>query len=692
MAMRRSNWPSRGLATLCLGVVTLVAAMASCELVTTADGRLAFVPLTGPRKLRDSSGFTVIARRRTGAPSIDVNTVLDEIDDHRSTRRGDFGQPSGARERLLRKVSRTRLITDTKTFKRQTPKLMASAAGASAGSFAATGASASGKCSWQLSKSELAEFPSKVVVPNLDRVPIRNQGQRGTCAAFAGVGALEFLALNPTAQGSNPLLETIDLSEQRFYWLSKPECQETGCPGGEEGSWYGNGFEALEKSASLATEEDCSYKSTLGATDTYVPQQSTCANGEVGVATLGTWCGVRDLIELLDQGYAVPYASPLSDNWEHNDGMITQAGLADGGSSIHADGHAYLLVGYMVLPDMPEEGGLCFIVRNSWGAGWGINGYACMTLAWMQMAMTSHMKQGGQPVPTGILLGDELGYGADLAEEQSENWEVDPDAVSEDDADEVVSEDEYTHDLEPLPPEDDLDPDTAEERQERGTRRVDPRRWTNLEWQQVDLLGPNEGLFRAETASAIGEQLFRGLKPGGTATQPLRVLRDGDKLRYQGDEVGRVEGTKVTLCTGEYAQLCSIRYRTADDQLYLQFRDDDLRSVPAAEVAPSRGQWYGVGVLSIEAFIPSDFSLLPFLLDPKLYVRTPAGEPARLSLRPKNLANPTHFDIRLAGMTVGSVDLTKPAAASLCTGEFSRQCQLVAAQKLLIVPSNMRKL
>jgi hypothetical protein len=50
---------------------------------------------------------------------------------------------------------------------------------------------------------------------------IRNQGPRPTCAAFAAVRAVEIKA---RMEGFGR-----DLSEQYFYYASKPECQDKPC-------------------------------------------------------------------------------------------------------------------------------------------------------------------------------------------------------------------------------------------------------------------------------------------------------------------------------------------------------------------------------------------------------------------------------------------------------------------------------
>ena len=44
--------------------------------------------------------------------------------------------------------------------------------------------------------------------------------------------------------------------------------------------------------------------------------------------------------------------------------VITKKDFGADGSTIHAGGHAYLIVGYRELPEMPEEGGICFVVKS----------------------------------------------------------------------------------------------------------------------------------------------------------------------------------------------------------------------------------------------------------------------------------------------------------------------------------------
>lgn len=78
---------------------------------------------------------------------------------------------------------------------------------------------------------------TRFTISTLDRMPVRDQGQRGTCAAHAGVGQLEGLILK-----KYPEISGINLSEQRFYYMAKPDHWATGGAVDQEGSEAGSAF------------------------------------------------------------------------------------------------------------------------------------------------------------------------------------------------------------------------------------------------------------------------------------------------------------------------------------------------------------------------------------------------------------------------------------------------------------------
>ena len=118
---------------------------------------------------------------------------------------------------------------------------------------------------------------SEILISNMNRVPVRHQGQRGTCASFAAVGHLEYLIINKFGDK----LSTIDLSEQRFYMMSLPEFWNSNPVGGvtdkDAGSVPDNGFMmSYGKSKgqtipsdnpeyNIPLEVDCPYNGSPGA-------------------------------------------------------------------------------------------------------------------------------------------------------------------------------------------------------------------------------------------------------------------------------------------------------------------------------------------------------------------------------------------------------------------------------------------
>lgn len=246
---------------------------------------------------------------------------------------------------------------------------------------------------------------SEFTVSVLSRMPVRDQGGRGTCASFTGIGQIEGAIIKKYD------LASIDLSEQRFYYLSKPENWGTGgdpkAGGSNAGTGFGKSFGVnlqkapydkdapdTPKTFNLPLESSCPYNSKLTGTDLQTPQAAGCLNNGVAKVTdFAAWLykaesqvnTPQQMYDfLLTYDYPVTVATKLSSNWENNDGIITQKDAGEPGDSSHASGHAYLVVGARKLDESkyPGEGGMCFVIRNSWGKGWGVGGLSCMTLAW----------------------------------------------------------------------------------------------------------------------------------------------------------------------------------------------------------------------------------------------------------------------------------------------------------------------
>lgn len=493
----------------------------------------------------------------------------------------------------------------------------------------------------------LGALRNEYVVPNLNAIPVRNQGQRGTCAAFAGIGHIEYAVLR-----ANPSLGTVDLSEQRFYYTSKPECQSSGCREADAGSWYGTGMEASMRGSSLdiPLERDCPYNPNPGNNELQVPQAGTCSNGAVRVRTLEYVLQPREIIRVLEEdGLPVPFASPLSNNYFSNNGLITQRAAGSAGNAFHAAGHAYLIVGYKLLPNMPEEGGMCFLIKNSWGTGWGASGYSCITLAWMQE--WNYGMPLDHPIVVDLELRDDLASGA--------NDDAPPDFIDGD------TQDDETIDY------DRLDDDTP----------VPNPPPNELTWTAGWVRGPDDRFYRVETAEPNGSELaIRGLLRGqSTPTGIVRVQRQGNRLYFDGDEVGTFSGNDLVLCTAAYDPICALRFEPARNDLYIEFLFPESRKVRDDELP--QGQWTSLVPLPInldlQFYRPSN--AVDALFSPVFVrgARTDGSilEPLRLTLN-------QDLDIRAMGQPVGSV---RPASPGLCTGDYQTNCSLFGGPNGLVV-------
>jgi C1A family cysteine protease len=181
---------------------------------------------------------------------------------------------------------------------------------------------------------------------------VKNQGACGSCWAFSAVGSMESAYAMKTGK-------LIEFSEQELV-----SCDSTdyGCSGG----WMSNAFEFVER-AGICSEADYGY--TSGSTSARGDCQTTCTPVESSV--------LKGYVDIPPNEAALMAAlvehGPISVAIEADQSVFQfyHTGVLQGDCGHHLD-HGVLLVGY----GLDEASELPYwIVKNSWGVGWGESGY-----------------------------------------------------------------------------------------------------------------------------------------------------------------------------------------------------------------------------------------------------------------------------------------------------------------------------
>ncbi len=175
---------------------------------------------------------------------------------------------------------------------------------------------------------------------------VKNQGACGSCWIFAAVGVLEALILQ------NEDIE-YDLSEQQVLSCVS---QGTGCSGG----WYDVAWEYI-KSTGIADESCMPYE----ANDDVPCIDYLCEK----IATCGEWIDVPDNVDAIKQAVMI---SPVATAFTAY-GDFSNYG---GGCYEHVDtspiNHAVVIIGW---DDAMCDGEGAWLVKNSWGENWGLDGF-----------------------------------------------------------------------------------------------------------------------------------------------------------------------------------------------------------------------------------------------------------------------------------------------------------------------------
>lgn len=195
--------------------------------------------------------------------------------------------------------------------------------------------------------------------------PVRNQEKRGTCVAHAALAVYEhYLNVNAAYQ---------DLSEQFLYWNCK---RNDGIPN-QEGTWLAVAIPLLQRDG-CCLETTWPYNSNpISGNEGQGPSPSG-AQLEALTYRVPSYkqlspTSVSDIKNEVVNGRCVAFSIPVFNSWWGSQWVAYTGDITmPVPNEIRVGGHAMCIVGYKDMPN-PGLGGGRFILRNSWGANWGIN-------------------------------------------------------------------------------------------------------------------------------------------------------------------------------------------------------------------------------------------------------------------------------------------------------------------------------
>lgn len=184
--------------------------------------------------------------------------------------------------------------------------------------------------------------------------PIKNQEQCGSCWAFSATGSLEGQTFKKT-------MKLTSLSEQNLVDCSKKEGNH-GCQGG----LMDNAFKYIKNNDGIDTEESYPYKGKNG------PCKFNKAN--VGATDTGFTDIKKGSEDDLQQAVATMGPISVGIDASHPSFQMYRRGIySEKKCSSKRLDHGVLVVGYG--SEQNAAKGDYWIIKNSWGTSWGMEGY-----------------------------------------------------------------------------------------------------------------------------------------------------------------------------------------------------------------------------------------------------------------------------------------------------------------------------
>lgn len=210
------------------------------------------------------------------------------------------------------------------------------------------------KRSFKYENVSLAAVPATMDWRKLGAVtPVKDQGQCGCCWAFSAVAATEGINQITTKK-------LISLSEQELV-----DCDINGEDQGCEGGLMDDAFDYIISNNGLATEAIYPYEGTDGSCN--AKENSDRAAKITGYEDVPANSEAALLIAVAHQPVSVAIDAGEDDFQHYESGVFT------GQCRTELD-HAVTAVGYGTTSD----GTKYWLVKNSWGTSWGMEGYIMM--------------------------------------------------------------------------------------------------------------------------------------------------------------------------------------------------------------------------------------------------------------------------------------------------------------------------